>query len=1160
MFYALKNGSFKSCLQNLARRLDSAEQFPRIQCNYSFTPCFDFFQEDRVRGKVDAILLVEMKHVRRGFAWVSPESHLDALLVDTGISRICSRNFPAKKTFRVQWHSWSQWHPEAEPGFRAAFDIFGVPWNLSIQLGVIDSLLFSPIEPSLKHRVPIKLPPQEEVKKHILGRAMTFGLKNASVTKRADGFQLHLPQQSIMPDPFTATNEVLEPFLGSLLAENPGEDDACLQLARWKFALQQRQSYLPLLARPGCGNDLPFYSVVEPVKQLHRFIHFFDDAPDVPIPYCSAHPPVEDFQLKLQEASRPAESVSFDVQEFARIELLKSVKMSLAMPVRLWCAKMDKNADPAESSSAALDFDSVCWVEMQPWALTRGSKAERDGKRRWWPCDVFAPDVPIPYCSAHPPVEDFQLKLQEASRPAESVSFDVQEFARIELLKSVKMSLAMPVRLWCAKMDKNADPAESSSAALDFDSVCWVEMQPWALTRGSKAERDGKRRWWPCDVFAGVPSTYDLAQPGPKQIIVELRKISETCSFDGSLEEREALRIAIVKKVKKSFESLAEGELVLWSLSCEALDRSEGTVRWVEVDPSALREQFHCIDSRAADPTVSEFDVAANKNQIPWTHDFTDEAWKVLPGGVIAADPGISNEDKSEECFEIPWSNDFTAWKVLPDGVIAADPGISNEDKSEECFEIPWSNDFTAWKVLPDGVIAADPGISHEDKSEECFKIPWNNDFTDDAWDVLPDGVIAADSEVHDPGRFWEWTDELRRKHKLPVTWSNVQLVPEDYTPEVALRELKERLEEARAQREKSYEELARCGELLVQWPSQGVFPKADKTARFQKVIAMLHLRHNERKKSMCNREFQPTKRTYVAPNHRCQGPGSYSCSWSSFGPQVLSTCATAPAFSFGSASRFRDRDWWIGGWTYACPSSFGHQVLSTHATAPAFSIPRAALQFNWNEIFKALATAPRGAEKHQPDSSSVKQQQAMRHGFTFCGQADMVATAPVEEVVSRFRRQETIRREVAILYAKRFLGEWELYSGLLQHQFTVLKIRALRTRQQEQDLQQDYCDKLTKRGELTVFRFWQASDQFPRQEMTEKEKYYQERVISKLNIMRQNFLQKSSERRMLRLNFPEKIRYDVVEPHYGNLPYDIGKSILSGASCPQHVCHRPCL
>jgi hypothetical protein len=46
---------------------------------------------------------------------------------------------------------------------------------------------------------------------------------------------------------------------------------------------------------------------------------------------------------------------------------------------------------------------------------------------------------------------------------------------------------------------------------------------------------------------------------------------------------------------------------------------------------------------------------------------------------------------------------------------------------------------------------------------------------------------------------------------------------------------------------------------------------------------------------------------------------------------------------------------------------------------------------------------------------------------------------------------------------------------------------------------------------------------------------------------MRQNFLQKSSERRMLRLNFPEKIRYDVVEPHYGNLPYDIGKSILSG-------------
>mmetsp|Transcript_11980 Transcript_11980/g.14064 ORF Transcript_11980/g.14064 Transcript_11980/m.14064 type:complete len:188 (-) Transcript_11980:15-578(-) len=175
-----------------------------------------------------------------------------------------------------------------------------------------------------------------------LKRAATFGFANVSVTARADGFQLHVPKQSLMPDPFMATTVDLEPFLAPLLQENPGEEEACLKLARWKFALQQRQSYLLHLVRPGYGNDLPFYSVVEPLKQLFPLVHLADDAPITAVPYDLAHPPVEGFHWRLKEASRPAHARAFDsIQELARIQLVKSAKMSLAMPMRLWCGEIE---------------------------------------------------------------------------------------------------------------------------------------------------------------------------------------------------------------------------------------------------------------------------------------------------------------------------------------------------------------------------------------------------------------------------------------------------------------------------------------------------------------------------------------------------------------------------------------------------------------------------------------------------------------------------------------------------------------------------------------------------------------------------------------------------------------------------------------------------
>ena len=965
------------------------EVVPNLDRN-AFTACFDISWADRFRGKVEALYSVEMKHVRRGFACVSPESHLDALRVNTGNCRIFSRSFPAAKVFKVAWHSWPQWRPEGEPDWRGAVSIFGVPWHVSKQLGVVDSLLFSPIERpfALKCTGPTKLPPEQEMKDLFLKRAATFGFTNVSAMARADGFQLHVPKKSLMPDPFSATADDLEPFLAPLLQENPGEEEACLKLARWKFALQQRQSYLPQLARPGYGNDLPFYSVVEPLKQLFPLVHLADDAHITAVPYDLAHPPVEDFHRRLKEASRPVDAFAFDsIQELARIQLVKSAKMSLAMPMRRWCGEIEGSEET-----------SVKWEELQPWALLRGSTAERKGQRRW-PSDLFP--------------------------------------------------------------------------------------------------------WW-------RPDSFSVAQPSLKQIVAKLRKLSEVW-HDMTINERnerEASRIAVIKSIKKSFERLTEDELVLWSWNFDEFDSSpEAMVRWIEVEPSTLREHFD-----------------ADNIEIPWNSDFTGEAWSVMEDGLIAAD----------------------------------DSGIEN--MSEERFAIPWNNDFTggSWEVLPDGLIAADHGSSNEESEEWVLTVPWNCDCTGAAWVLLPDHVIATDSDVDSSGRSWEWTDELRKKHKLPATWNNVQLVPEDYTPEVALQKLHHRCEEFRLQRETHYEELVRCGEMLVQWPSQGAWPKVEKTAKHKKVIAMLDLRYGEGKNSACN-QFEPQKRQPLVMAEKDLRSTPETNRLSSFGRQILSQRADAPSVGFGSARRWFQSMWcpadarltpgpglYTGGshweWCYN-RFRFGPQqnfdLLSTQQTAPRYSfhgsarfarVPRygctgpgpgqyyleGSLKFKRPIPKKDTETAPK-VEETCAESCRVRQQQALRGNFSFC---DFVATGE-EEAPRRCKRQETWRRDLKAAYDKRFLEEWESYGDRLQHQTVVLKIRAQRTLQQEQGFQ----DALANLGEPVVFRCWQADEEFPKQVMTARER---KRYDCKLSSLRDKRLQGGSGAPVAKLS-PEKQSQDVV-------------------------------
>ena len=907
-----------------------------------------------------------MKQLRRGYAWVSPQSHLDALLVNTGVARTCSRMFEAvPRSFKVEWHSWPQWHPESEPGARASVNVFGVPWHLSMQLGVIDRLLFNPIEPLLKHQVPTKLPPERDVKAQILERAMTFGLKDASVKARPGGFQIDTHSKNTMPDPFTATRDLLEPFLVPLLQENPGEEEACLQLARWKFALQQRRSYLPHLFRPGYGNDLPFYSVVEPLKPALRVLASANDAPMTPVPYSLAHPPAEEFHLKLREASQPApKTLSREVEEFCRIQLVKSVKMSLAMPVRLWCAK-------------------IC-------------------------------------------TEDFE---------------------------------------------------EDPPAPLEYD---WVEVSPDTLR--VRNVKPAKLRW-PCDAVPYCPYTYGIAQPGPMQIIAELRKLLED-SYRGSVEEREASRISIVKSVKKSFDGLAEGELVLWSWSCQSEEESEKCqtsrdfpplsaemLRWREVEPSTLRAHFH-----HADEPQLQFEPC--------------EGWAMF--------------GKDDTCFD---AGDSLAGH--------ADPTADNE---ADRVAIPWNSDISgvAWSVIPDHEIFGANEIASEIPEESTSEklLPWIMD-SGEAWESLPDGVIAADSELQDPSRFWEWTDELRRKRNLPATWNNVQLVPEDYTPEAALEQLHQRCEEYRAQRERFYEELACCGESLVQWPSQGFWPRVEKTARFKQVIAMLDLRHRERRTSTSKLEFKPKLRSprvtprgnpdNPEPNRRRRSIPETS-HLSSFGPQILSKRARAPGADLrGSPRRFRwvvERCSMPGPGQYDSQSSFGPRILSKRARAPGADLRGSPRRFRWvvercsmpgpgqycsqssfgPQILSRRARAPK-EEKCLLEGHLIRQKQPPKDSFTLSGLWDLVE--PVAKP-SCSRGQEVLRRELEALYEKRYSKECKSYIETMQRQAAVLRVRAKRTHQQDQDR----LDKLAEVGEQFVFRFWAAAGDFAKQEMSEEEKY----------------------------------------------------------------------
>ena len=131
--------------------------------------------------------------------------------------------------------------------------------------------------------------------KHIKNRATLLRLSDSdlSVQRGKTGAIDITPKElSVMPDPWTATHEALAPYLP---VQQGGENRLeCLNIARWKYALEQKEVYLKQLLRPGYGNDLPFFSLVTPLPRRSWWF------PDEPVATATAL--VLDIASKLMEA------------------------------------------------------------------------------------------------------------------------------------------------------------------------------------------------------------------------------------------------------------------------------------------------------------------------------------------------------------------------------------------------------------------------------------------------------------------------------------------------------------------------------------------------------------------------------------------------------------------------------------------------------------------------------------------------------------------------------------------------------------------------------------------------------------------------------------------------------------------------------------------
>lgn len=349
---------------------------------------FKVARRETFEKKDEPVYSVEVSKVVRGVCHLhrtrmSTPDALDAIGVNTRIVRKELRTLgKPESVVNAEWMPWQKWHPDGQPWVRGRVAVYGVPWHTSMQLGVLDGALYTNAEPAACMQVGVldgalctnaepaasteaSKPPEsvsilprrpagpaprvlgkEDISKSIAERGKRLGLESLEATALDDGtFSCEDNNEEVprLRDPFEASKQELEEHwkkaMSDAIQSNEGSyitDEEIAAMARWHFAKAARAEHLKVLPRPGYWQDMPFYSVVEPLAKRKTG---YMEGP-VPFPKQPGDNEVPSTLEKLSALSGQSRDYDDMVEaEEQRMAFVKSIKWSADMKLPLWRAE-----------------------------------------------------------------------------------------------------------------------------------------------------------------------------------------------------------------------------------------------------------------------------------------------------------------------------------------------------------------------------------------------------------------------------------------------------------------------------------------------------------------------------------------------------------------------------------------------------------------------------------------------------------------------------------------------------------------------------------------------------------------------------------------------------------------------------------------------------